>query len=106
MDQQNLSTLLKRIESSKGADPVLDREIEKTLCAPSDEVRDYTASIDRCLDLMHEILPAWHWHVGRGANGVMPYASMTKGTQTLVADGTTVPLVLLAVMIKAKQAES
>jgi len=53
------------------------------------------------LELLHAILPNWHWHLGRGANGVMPYASLSNGKMTVSADGTTVPQVLLAAIIKA-----
>ncbi|NQU56882.1 MAG: hypothetical protein HQ513_06575 [Rhodospirillales bacterium] len=97
----SLQFLKDRIESAKGADRELDADIEKILRGPSDDAPDYTASVDRCLDLLHAILPKWHWHLGRGANGVMPYASLSNGKTTVSANGTTLPQVVLAAIIKA-----
>ena len=97
----SLRLLQDRIESATGADRDLDAEIARTLGETDGNALDYTASVDRCLDLLHTRLPAWHWHLGRGPSGMLPYASLTKGKTTVSADGTTVPLVLLAVIIKA-----
>lgn len=95
---QNLQT---RIDAASGADRDLDADIETALHGAADEAPSYTASVDRCLDLLHAYLPDWHWHLGRGASGVMPYASLTKGRKTVTADGVTVPLVLLSAIFKA-----
>jgi hypothetical protein len=103
-----LTSLLRRIEAATGADRALDAAIEQALAPPHAEGRseappDYTASIDRCLDLVHALLPHWHWHIGRGARGILPYASLSNGRVTVTADGTTVPQVLLAAIVKALQ---
>ncbi len=97
----SLHSLKQRIESGNGADRDLDADIEKILCGPSDHPPDYTASVDRCLELLHGVLPNWHWHLGRGATGMMPYATLSKGRTSVSADGTTVPQVLLAVIVRA-----
>jgi hypothetical protein len=99
--KSSLRHLQKRIASATGADRDLDAEIARALVETDGDALDYTASVDRCLDLLQTRLPAWHWHLGRGPSGVMPYASLTKGEATVSADGTTVPLVLLAVIFKA-----
>lgn len=96
-----LQSLQRRIESGNGADRALDADIEKILRGPSDHPPDYTASVDRCLELLHGVLPNWHWHLGHGATGMMPYATLSKGQTRVSADGTTVPQVLLAAIIKA-----
>ncbi len=97
----SLQSLEDRIQSANGADRDLDADIEHALRGPSDAPPDYTASIDRCLDLFHEVLPNWHWHLGRGAAGVMPYASLSNDRTTVQADGATVPQVLLLAIVKA-----
>lgn len=105
-----LSLLLDRIERARGADRALDADLAKILLDASDraadEAPDYTESVDRCLELLHALLPDWHWHLGRDALGVFPYASLSKGKVVVRADGTTVPLVLLEVIVKALIAEA
>jgi len=98
----SLRSLQDRVETATGADRDLDADIEKILRGPSDAAPDYTASVDSCLELLHAVLPHWHWHLGRGATGVLPYASLSKGKMTVSAEGTTVPLVLLTAIIKAR----
>ena len=101
-----LVSLLDRIEAAVGADRALDAAIERTLRGPAQDPPDYTASVDHCLELLHALLPYWHWHIGRGARGIMPYASLSKGRVTVSADGTTVPQVLLAAIVMALQKEA
>lgn len=98
-----LSALLDRIEAATGADRALDAAIEQALRGRAQAPPDYTASVDHCLDLLHALLPKWHWHIGRGARGILPHASLSKGRITVSAGGTTVPLVLLAAIVKALQ---
>ena len=78
-----LSSLLDRIETAKGTDRALDADIEEVLCGRSSDAPRYTGSIDRCLELFHEILPGWHWHIGRDATGVFPYVALSKGQITV-----------------------
>ena len=96
-----MQSLQVHIASARGADRDLDAEIEKVLNGQSQNAPDYTASVDRCLDLLHAKLPNWHWHLGRDATGLMPYASISHDKLIASADGTTVPLVLLTAIIKA-----
>ncbi|MBC8338015.1 MAG: hypothetical protein ISR51_00975 [Rhodospirillales bacterium] len=96
-----LQTLQDRIETATGTDRALDADIEHILLGPSEDAPNYTGSVERCMDLLHAVLPDWHWHLGRDATGMMPFARLSKGNMTVSADGTTVPLVLLAATIKA-----
>jgi len=101
MGKRDLKNLLTAIETASGADPRLDAKIDNILRNSKEPGPAYTASVDSCLELIHDVLPDWHWHVGRGAGGVMPYASLSKGNLKVVADGVTVPLVILAATVKA-----
>ncbi len=101
-----LASLLSHIEAATGADRALDAAIEQALRGRAQDPPAYTASVDHCLDLAHELLPNWHWHIGRGARGIMPYASLSKGEVTVTADGVTVPLVLLAAIVMALRKEA
>jgi len=105
-DTPALASLLSHIKGAVGADRALDAAIEQTLRGLAKDPPDYTASVDHCLDLLHDVLPDWHWHLGRGARGIMPYASLSKGRDTVSAGGITVPLVLLAGIVMALQKEA
>jgi hypothetical protein len=95
--KMNLSKLESTIRSASGADSNLDRKIASTLHVTD---RDFTSSVDACLDLLHEKLPTTHWHVGRTADGVGVYAFLEDGDVKCEAEAVTVPLALLAVIIQ------
>lgn len=97
----SLDHLLGRLHAATGSDIELDAEILRALLGSPCPAPGYTSSVDACLDLLHTVLPDWHWHVGHGANGIFPYATLSKGKTIVEADGTTVPLVLLLVIVKA-----
>ena len=96
-----------RIARATGADSGLDRAIREALdgAAPADGVPPYTASVDACLALIGRALPGWHWHVGWGPGGILPYASLSRdgagpaGRVEMTAP--TVPLALLGTLVKA-----
>ena len=103
-----LKTLEIRISASTGSDRELDQLVATTLVGKSGRAADYSSSVDACLALIAAILPEWHWHVGHGSNGVLPYAALYKGTpsdsdvQMRVESGApTVPLALLHAIVKA-----
>ena len=77
--------------------------------ASKDGVPPYTSSVDACLDLIGSTLPKWHWHVGHGPRGILPYASLTcdeAGPAIRVeATAPTVPLALLGALVKAAQSD-
>lgn len=99
-----LTSLLDRLRSATGSDRTLDAQIAELVpgIAPGDDVPDYTASVDRCLELIHEVLPGWGWHVGYGPSGVIPYATVKHSANRHEASAPTVPLALLSALLKAK----
>lgn len=110
----DLPALLSRITAATGQDTALDARIGELL-APMNGAHAlpaYTASVDACLDLIRSTLPHWHWHVGHGPRGLLPYASLTKHVPaTNVVEGRveasapTVPLALLGATVKAHIAD-
>ena len=71
-----------------------------------DTTPPYTGSVDECIALVNRILPNWHWHLGHGPLGIVPYASMTQndgedGSIHVEATAPTVPLALLGALMKA-----
>ncbi len=106
-DLQNLGS---RIGATTGPSRDLDHEIASAIDRRSDgqQVREYTSSVDTCLTLIRRVLPDWHWHVGHGPRGILPYASLLKtsnpgdGEEIRVeATAPTVPLALLHAAVKA-----
>ena len=102
-DIAHLETLIARLAALKGRDHDLDAAIAEQLDDMTDAaaVPPYTASVDRCLELLHRCLPDWHWHLGYGANGVLPYAVLTRGDRRHEAMAATVPLALLIALARA-----
>ena len=100
-----------KISRATGSDARLDHAIRDTLdpAASRDSVPPYTASVDACLVLIGTTLPKWHWHVGHGPDGVLPYASLTCEEADPVirveATAPTVPLALLGALVKAAQSD-
>jgi hypothetical protein len=117
----SLAALARRLAHATGADPALDAVIAAALDpdrppgpAPDPALRPapgYTASVDACLDLIARALPGWRWHVGHGANGVLPYAALSHADadadgdgRRVEAAGPTMPLALLRALVQAKSA--
>ncbi len=105
--QTEISHLLARVRAATGHDVDLDTAIDAELPLDGGDAPAYTASVDACLALIGQALPGWHWHVGYGAKGVMPYARVSDRTNTHRAQATapTVPLALLDALLQAKLAE-
>ncbi len=80
---------------ASGPSKKLDKAICKELNVP---LRDYSSSVDASLTLIHQCLPAAHWHIGRAEDGVSVYASLSQGRQRAECTSTTVPLALLSVL--------
>ena len=105
-----LIELESRIAAATGQDRNLDTLVSTTLAAheKTDGIPDYTSSVDACLALIAEILPDWHWHIGHGPDGILPYAALRNqndlddDTQlSFTASAPTVPLALLHATVKA-----
>ncbi len=75
-----LEALKSRIAKATGQDRDLDRKIAVMLGGVADgqPVPDYTSSVDKCVTLSgSSVLPDWHWHVGHGPRGILPYAELS-----------------------------
>ncbi len=98
----DLETLSRRIEAATGSDADLDAEIGRLLDGRAGtDVVDYTASVDRTIDLVQAVLPGWGWHLGWNASGILPYATLTSGERRTTAAAATVPLALLRALMRA-----
>lgn len=105
-----LIKLQDQIAVATGRDRDLDRLIGSLLDDPSGQGdgATYTASVDDCIALIGRALPHWHWHVGHGPSGVLPYAVLTEdgaAGRRFEASSCTVPLALLGAVVAAKLAE-
>ena len=89
-----LQELFRRIVAATGTDRQLDDDLARLLGSAT-PAPDYTASVDRCIDLVHARLPGWAWHVGWNASGVLPYATLHRSEQLVAEAAPTVPLALL-----------
>lgn len=99
-----LADLADRLAAATGSDPGLDKALEQVLLAGDGaSAPDYTASVDRCIDLVHRAKPGWAWHVGWDASGVLPYARLHQGSHHAEAAGPTVPLALLRALVAAQR---
>jgi hypothetical protein len=101
---RELTELARRIDAATGADRQLDAELGRLLGAEG-QAPDYTASVDRCIDLVRARLPGWAWHVGWNASGVLPYATLHRGEHLVAAAAPTVPLALLKALVRARVAQ-
>jgi hypothetical protein len=98
-----LEALGERVAAATGSDRELDRELARLLIGDASmPPPDYTASVERCIDLVHLVLPGWAWHVGWNASGVLPYATLHQGQQRVEASAPTVPLALLRALLRAR----
>lgn len=97
-----LEALSRRVEAATGSDGDLDAELTRVLGGgPAAKIVDYTASVDRAIDLVHAVLPGWDWHLGWNASGILPYATLSHGERRTTAAAATVPLALLRALTRA-----
>jgi hypothetical protein len=103
-----IEKLLRRVEAATGRDRDIDRDVARLVAriTAQDEAPEYTASVDQCIALIDHALPGWHWHVGYGADGVFPYASLRHGRVNFETRASTVPLALLTAAVKARLSQS
>ena len=97
-----LDGLLARLESATGSDRQLDAALAQAFRG-GEPAPDYTASVDRSLDLIHALLPGWALHVGWNATGVLPYATLHGPQGLIAASAATVPLALLKALLRARE---
>lgn len=96
-----LEALSRRIEAATGSDGDLDAELGRVLGGGAASVVDYTASVDRTVELVRAVLPGWGWHLGWNASGILPYATLSHGERRITASAATVPLALLRALLRA-----
>lgn len=99
--EDRLQDLQRRLAAATGADRELDAELARGLGVEPPSTIDLTASVDRCIEVIHRVLPGWSWHVGWNATGVLPYATLHNGGRLVEGSGPTVPLALLRALVKA-----
>ena len=98
-----LNELAGRIAAATGSDRELDAALAR-MFGGGEPAADYTASVDRCVQLVQAAMPGWAWHVGWNATGVLPYATLHQGDRLAEAAAPTVPLALLKALLKARLA--
>ena len=98
---EQVRKLVAAIERATGSDRQIDRALAELAGQDTADPPDYTASVDRCIDLLHQLLPGWSWHVGWNATGVLPYATLHQGKQRVEAAAPTVPVALLKALMQA-----
>lgn len=110
--KHGLTELQREITSATGRDEDLDQRIARLLdnASGGDSVPSYTGSVDACIALIGRIAPHWHWHIGHGPSGVLPYAALSREggdseVDRVEASSCTVPLALLGALIEAKISE-
>lgn len=105
-----LRTLKTQIAEATGPSLALDTLIAETMspAGAAGGAENYTSSVDTCLRLIESVLPGWHWHVGHGPTGILPYASLSTAARAseetshrVEATAPTVPLALLHAATKA-----
>ncbi len=97
------------ISAATGKEPELDRKIAQLLLGETGSPPEpYTSSVDKCIELISKRLSGWHWHIGHGPSGILPYASLRKTHDPASSDGMrvealapTVPLALLKAAVQA-----
>ena len=102
-----LIKLQDRIAAATGRDDALDGMVRDLLEDPTVPVAavTYTGSVDACIALIGRVLPHWHWHVGHGPSGILPYAVLTEDAapeRRFECSSCTVPLALLGAAVAAK----
>lgn len=99
MDAEQWRDLAGRLERANGGDAGLDRDVAEAFGA---EAGDYSESVEKAQALVAAALPDWKLHLGFGATGVFPYASLASGPTRVVCDAPTVPLAILRAAVGAK----
>lgn len=94
--------LMRLLVQATGSDRQIDRRLAALTGDDGASPPDYTASVDRCIELLHRLLPGWSWHVGWNATGVLPYATLHDAARRVEAAAPTVPLALLKAIVRAR----
>jgi hypothetical protein len=95
--------LLRRVEQAAGADTALDADLAAVFGVA---VAPFTASVPDCRTLAGTAMPGMKLHLGYGASGVFPYASLTGEGLHVVSEAATVPLAILRSVVGAAAARA
>lgn len=92
-----LQKLIDMLATAHGGCAELDRLVADVYELPP---AAYSESVDCCLHMVKGVLPHWRLHIGFGVSGILPYASLTQDDRHYEAEGPTVPLAVLRVLVK------
>ncbi len=93
--------LLRRVEQASGAEQELDHDLAAAFCVAA---APFTASVPDCRTLTETAMPGMKLHLGYGASGVFPYASLSGEGLHVVSEAATVPLAILKSLVGAAAA--
>lgn len=96
--EMDWNELAGRLEAATGADAALDRAVAGAFGRPD---APFTASVEECRALAAAVRPDLRLHLGYGASGVFPYASLAGDGLHVVSDAPTVPLAILRSLVSA-----
>lgn len=86
-----------------GSDHELDAAIAAAFAQPDGP---YTSSVESCRALVGAGMPDWRLHIGYGASGTFPYASMARQGVVVISDAPTVPLAILRSAVAAEKVQA
>lgn len=93
----------RRLERASGAEPELDRMLAEAFGVAA---ASFTASVPDCRALAESVLPGLKLHLGYGASGLFPYASLTGEGLHVISEAPTVPLAILRSVVAAEAARA
>ena len=88
-----------RLRGASGTDFALD---EALAAAFGQMIAPFTSSVEAARGLVAAALPGWRLHLGFGATGLFPYASLAHDGTMIISDAPTVPLAILKSAVSAK----
>lgn len=91
--------LERRLERASGADALLDHDLAVAFGVSE---APFTASVPDCRTLAEAVLPGLKLHLGYGASGMFPYASLSGEGLYIVSEAPTVPLAILRSVVAAE----
>ncbi|WP_237051528.1 hypothetical protein [Magnetospirillum sp. ME-1] len=93
----------RKLERASGAEPELDRDLADAFGVAA---APFTASVPDCRALAQSVLPGMKLHLGYGASGLFPYASLAGEGLHVISEAPTVPLAILRSVVAAKTARA
>lgn len=97
------SALERRLDLATGADSDLDRDLAAAFALAE---APFTSSVADCRALAEAALPGLRLHLGYGASGMFPYASLSGDGLCVMSESPTVPLAILRSVMAARTARA